>query len=203
MPVRKCKKDKTWYYQFELPGSTRLDRKRASGGGFDTMQEAIDAEADRTVEERQKTTTLGKLLDEFLAQHVDTKLAPKTAERYHEQAGYIHAALRDMPIGEITPLHLYRANGTVCSKVADTIATRSTAGTFKEDRTEHRRCSIERVHPRHPVGLAEDKPGDQQRAARAKEVQRSCYLGGGHRPADRSSKRTLVPLDTPGYDCGT
>jgi integrase len=51
---------------------------------------------------------LGKLLDEFLAQHVNKKLAPKTAERYHEQAGYIHAALRDMPIGEITPLHLNR-----------------------------------------------------------------------------------------------
>jgi integrase len=122
MPVRKCKKDSTWYYQFDLPGSSRQNRKRASGGGFSTKQEAIDAEVDRRVEERQKRamakagasvvaevpTTLGKLLDEFLAQHVDKKLAPKTAERYHEQSGYIDAALRDMPIGEITPLHLNR-----------------------------------------------------------------------------------------------
>jgi len=53
-------------------------------------------------------TTLGKLLDEFLAQYVDKKLAPKTAERYHEQAGYADLALREMPIGEITPLHLNR-----------------------------------------------------------------------------------------------
>ena len=52
--------------------------------------------------------TLSMLLDEFFAQHVDEKLAPKTVERYHEQAAYLDPELLQMPIGEITPLHLER-----------------------------------------------------------------------------------------------
>jgi integrase len=39
---------------------------------------------------------------------VDEKLAPKTIERYHEQAAYLNLELLNMPIGEITPLHLER-----------------------------------------------------------------------------------------------
>ena len=48
------------------------------------------------------------LLKEFFAQHVDVKLAPKTVERYHEQAAYLDPELLNMPIGEITPLHFER-----------------------------------------------------------------------------------------------
>ena len=36
------------------------------------------------------------------------KLAPKTIERYHEQAAYMNADLLQMSISEITPLHLSR-----------------------------------------------------------------------------------------------
>ena len=52
--------------------------------------------------------TLGTLLQEFFAQHVDGKLAPKTIERYRDQAAYLDPALLAMPLAEITPLHLNR-----------------------------------------------------------------------------------------------
>src|SRR5262249_2822693 len=51
--------------------------------------------------------TLAMLLEEFFRQHVDEKLAPKTIKRYHEQA-YLATDLLNMPIAEITPLHLSR-----------------------------------------------------------------------------------------------
>ena len=52
--------------------------------------------------------TLAMLLEEFFRQHVDQKLAPKTAERYHELAACLDIDLLKMPISEITPLHLSR-----------------------------------------------------------------------------------------------
>jgi integrase len=48
------------------------------------------------------------LLDEFLRQHAGEKLAPKTVERYREQAAYISLELLTKPLTEITPLHLTR-----------------------------------------------------------------------------------------------
>jgi integrase len=125
MPVHKRTYDSgqvVWHYVFSLPGSTREKRLRITGSGFATKSEAQDAEAIRRIEEQQKwemaragasvvaqaPRTLGMLMEEFLAQHVDGKLAPKTVERYHEQARYLDAELRAMPISEITPLHLNR-----------------------------------------------------------------------------------------------
>lgn len=112
----------SWYFMFSLPGSTREDRGRISESGFATKREAEDAEARRRTEELQKRDlekagagiaarppkTLSMLLEEFFAQHVDEKLAPKTAERYHEQAAYLDPELLKMLLGEITPLHLGR-----------------------------------------------------------------------------------------------
>jgi integrase len=111
-----------WYYCFDLPGSTRETRDRISGSGFLTKREAEDAEAIRRIEEQRKRDlaragasvaaplpkTLSMLLDEFFRQHVDEKLAPKTIERYHEQAAYLDPELLRMPIAEITSLHLTR-----------------------------------------------------------------------------------------------
>lgn len=111
-----------WHYVFALPGSTRDNRLRITGSGFATKGETLDAEAVRRTEEQQKwqmlragtsvvaqaPRTLGMLLEEFFAQHVDGKLAPKTVERYHDQARYLGPELRVMPIAEITPLHLNR-----------------------------------------------------------------------------------------------
>jgi integrase len=107
---------------FSLPGSSRKDRRRISKAGFATRREAADAEALRRVEEQKKLElakagsgiaakppqTLASLLQEFFNQHVDVKLAPKTAERYHEQASYVHPDLLAMPLSDITPLHLNR-----------------------------------------------------------------------------------------------
>src|SRR6516165_2789065 len=111
-----------WHYVFPVPGSTREKRLRITASGFATKGDAQEAEAIRRTEEHQKREmaragasvvaqaprTLGMLLEEFFAQHVDGKLAPKTVERYHDQACYLDAELRAMPIAEITPLHLNR-----------------------------------------------------------------------------------------------
>src|SRR5712691_9865839 len=111
-----------WGYMFSLPGATRKKRDRISKAGFATKQAAIEAEALRRVEEQKKRDiaqagasvvaalpkTLSMLLEEFFRQHVDQKLAPKTIERYHEQAAYLDRDLLNMPIAQITPLHLSR-----------------------------------------------------------------------------------------------
>jgi integrase len=125
MPVYKSKNRSgavRWGYMFSLPGSSRNDRRRISESGFATKREAEEAEARRRIAELQKLelakagagvaakppTTLTQLLKEFFTQHVDEKLAPKTVERYHEQAAYLDPELLGMPIGEIKPLHLTR-----------------------------------------------------------------------------------------------
>lgn len=109
----------TWGYMYSGSGSTREKRNRISGSGYPTKREAQDAERDRRIEEGRKAElanagsivagplprTLSMLLEEFFAQHVDEKLALKTIERYHEQAGYLDPELLKMPIDEITPLH--------------------------------------------------------------------------------------------------
>ena len=111
-----------WYYSFDQPGSTRQNRIRISERGFATKGEAEGAEAIRRTEEQRKQDlakvgakiaaplpkTLSMLLEEFFRQHVDEKLAPKTIERYHEQAAYLDAGLLAMALTEITPLHLNR-----------------------------------------------------------------------------------------------
>jgi integrase len=111
-----------WGYMYSGPGSTREKRNRISGSGYSTKREAEDAERDRRIEEGRKAElanagsivtgplprTLSMLLEEFFRQHVDEKLAPKTIERYHEQAAYLDPELLKMPIAEITPLHLTR-----------------------------------------------------------------------------------------------
>jgi hypothetical protein len=48
------------------------------------------------------------LLEEFFRQHVEKKLAPKTIERYHEQAASLNPELLAMALADITPLHLNR-----------------------------------------------------------------------------------------------
>jgi integrase len=111
-----------WFYIIDAPGSTRENRQQITQSGFSTKREALDAEAQRRTEELQKQElakagvsvaaplpkTLSMLLEEFLRQHVDEKLAPKTIERYHEQGAYLDRELLTMPIAEITSLHLTR-----------------------------------------------------------------------------------------------
>jgi integrase len=125
MPVHKRKYRSgqvVWHYAFNLPGSTRKHRERITESGFATKAAALSAEATRRIEEQQKRDlakagasiaaappkTLSTLLEEFFRQHVNQKLAPKTIERYHEQAAYLSADLLKMPIRDITSLHLER-----------------------------------------------------------------------------------------------
>jgi integrase len=124
MPVHKRKYESgrtSWYFKFQPMGATR-GTSTIRGFGFATKREAEDAERKRRAEEEQKyelakmgtavdgpiPQTLAMLLQEFFLQHVDQKLAPKTIERYHEQAACLSADLLKMSIAEITPLHLSR-----------------------------------------------------------------------------------------------
>ena len=108
-----------WYYQFALPGSTRQNQNLVTESGFATKQEATDAEAVRRAEELVREaatggvaapmpTTLAMLLAEFMKQHAQENLAPKTVERYREMAAYVSPELLAMNMTEITPLHLSR-----------------------------------------------------------------------------------------------
>jgi integrase len=126
MPVykRKYRSGKVvWYYQFAPPGSTRQDQNLITESGFATKQEATAAEAVRRTEEQKKfetrradaagvaaamPTTLALLLAEFMKQHAEEKLAPKTVERYHEMVAYLAPELLAMDMTAITPLHLSR-----------------------------------------------------------------------------------------------
>ena len=110
-----------WWFKFQPPGAARgtLPIRQF---GFKSKQAAIDAEAKRRTEEQQKyelakagsgvaaapPKTLSTLLEEFLRQHAEERLAPKTVERYKEQASYLSPELLAMPIVEVTPLHLNR-----------------------------------------------------------------------------------------------
>ena len=122
MPVykRKYRSGKVvWCYQIAPPGSTRQDQNLMTGVGFATKQEAIAAEAARRTEELVRhaatggvaapmPTTLAMLLAEFMKQHAEENLAPKTVERYREMALYLSPELLNMNMTEITPLNLSR-----------------------------------------------------------------------------------------------
>ena len=124
MPVKKRKYRSgkiTWYYVFDAPGSTRENRCQITASGFASKREAEAAEAARRIEENQKhellkagrvdmpvPKTLSSLLQEFLAEHAEKKLAAKTVERYREQTGYLSPELLAMPLPEIGALHLAR-----------------------------------------------------------------------------------------------
>lgn len=124
MPVHKRKYESgrtSWCFKFQPAGATR-GTSAIREFGFETKREAEEAERKRRAEEEQKRAlaaagaaisgpipqTLRMVLVEFFVQHVDKKLAPKTIERYHEQAACLSADLLDMPIAGITPLHLSR-----------------------------------------------------------------------------------------------
>src|SRR6185369_6804218 len=126
MPVykRKYRSGKVvWCYQLAPPGSTRQNQNLITESGFATKQEATAAEAVRRTEEQKKVelhkagaagvaaampTTLAMLLSEFMKQHAEENLAPKTIERYREMAAYLAPELLAMNMTEIRPLHLSR-----------------------------------------------------------------------------------------------
>src|SRR5512146_1788408 len=119
MPVYKRKNRSgkvVWFYKFQPPGATR----RASPireFGFATKQEAIDAEVARRLDEHKKLDlrkagaagvaaaipkTLAMLLAEFMKQHAEENLAPKTVERYREMIAYLAPELLAMELAAIS-----------------------------------------------------------------------------------------------------
>lgn len=122
MAIRKriLKRGTDWGYIFEGPRSTGTKRRLVAKWGFSTKKAAQDAEASRRVEERDREEaqqlartkprprTLGELLAEFLEEHAQRNLAPKTVERYREMVPYLSEELRARPINEVTALELNR-----------------------------------------------------------------------------------------------
>jgi hypothetical protein len=110
-----------WFYKFQPPGASR-NVLPIREFGFATKQAAVDAEVVRRTEEQKKhelrkagagvaaamPTTLAMLLEEFMKQHAQENLAPKTVERYREMAAYLAPELLAMNMTEITSLHLSR-----------------------------------------------------------------------------------------------
>ena len=125
MPVYKRRNTSgkiVWFYKFQPPGASRSVLPIREFG-FATKQAAVDAEVVRRTEEQRKyemakagaagvaaamPTTLAMLLAEFMKQHAEENLAPKTVERYHEMVAYLAPELLAMNMTEITPLHLSR-----------------------------------------------------------------------------------------------
>ena len=125
MPVYKRRNTSgrtVWFYKFQPPGASR-NVLPIREFGFATKQAAVDAEVVRRTEAQQKyemakagaagvaaamPTTLAMLLAEFMKQHAQENLAPKTVERYHEMVAYLAPELLAMDMTAITPLHLSR-----------------------------------------------------------------------------------------------
>lgn len=119
MAIRKriLKSGVSWGYYFDLPGSTRAERKTVSEYGFSTKKEAAEAEAARRILEAKRAAegdyaavprTLRDMLAEFFEQHCERNLGGKTTQRYREQAAYLAPELLDMQAAEISPVHLTR-----------------------------------------------------------------------------------------------
>jgi hypothetical protein len=180
MPVHKRRRRNQvdWYYKFDLPGATRNSQKIIRAFGFATRQAAVEAEANRRIDEQKKLEmvkagagvdapipkTLAMLLDEFFRQHASQTLAPKTVERYKEQAKYLSPELLAKPIGEITALHLNREWARLL-KSRPHPQNQVAAPLEWEDGSQYRRGRIERIQPRDQVGAGYHQSGHQLRAA--------------------------------------
>lgn len=116
---RKTQSGFTWAYYFDLPGSTRQNRRMVSCSGYASKKKAEEAERERHIAEQLKAEaatkglpaipqTLGELLDEFCREHGDRNLEAKTVERYRQDGAYLSAELRATPLNEITAVNFTR-----------------------------------------------------------------------------------------------
>jgi hypothetical protein len=135
MTVRKRKNpggSQSWGHVLDAIGSTKKSRRQISKWGFKTRTDALEAEAARRLEllaahrgkpiEPIPSITLQMLLDRFFVEHCDSRLSPKTIERYHDCVAYLAPDLRSKPAKEITAVDLSRewnrllASGGHCRK---------------------------------------------------------------------------------------
>jgi hypothetical protein len=153
--------------------------------GFASKQEAVDAEAKRRTEERQKyelakagaatiaaalPTTFAMLLQEFFRQHAEEKLAPKTIERYRELAAYLAPELLAMPLGEVTALHLSREWNRLLTEWWASSHDQAGSAAQREDRSARCRSGLQRVRPSAEVGAGYQQPRHAQRTAGSQEA---------------------------------
>ena len=202
-----------WCYQFAGPGSTRQNEIVISESGFATKQEATAAEAVRRTEEQKKyemakagaagvaaamPTTLAMLLAEFMKQHAEENLAPKTVERYREMAAYLAPELLAMNMTEITPLHLSREWTRLLKCGGHTRKTKTPRADEAEDGQEHRRFGVLCISARDQVGAGHHQPRHPQRPPQGEEAHRNGAAAIRAGPPDRVRGRTMVPPDVSG-----
>ena len=149
--------------------------------GFATKQEATDAEAVRRAEElvRQAATggvaapmptTLAMLLAEFMKQHAQENLAPKTVERYSEMAAYIAPELLAMNLTEITPLHLSREWTRLLKCGGHMRKSKTPRRDEAEDGQEHRWIRVVCICARDQVGSRHHESCHPQRSPKGEEA---------------------------------
>lgn len=122
MAVHKRKRNgkTTWFFKYDVEGSSRGERQMIREYGFSTKQAAVDAETARRKADEEKASraaaggvaaplpkTMADLLQEFMEQR-GPRLAPKTRQRYTEQIKMLDPQLVKMPITEVHGLHLTR-----------------------------------------------------------------------------------------------
>ena len=165
-------------------GSTRQNQNLVTESGFATKQEATAAEAVRRAEELVRKaatggvaapmpTTLAMLLAEFMKQHAEENLAPKTVERYREMAAYIAPELLAMNMTEITPLHLSREWTRLLKCGGHTRKSKDASRDEAEDGQEHRRFGLLGICARDQVGAGHDKSRHPQRPPESEEAHRN------------------------------
>ena len=116
----------TWYFQIDLGKDANRKRLRHTESGFATKAEAIAAR-DAFISAKQQNKfvvpskqTVRDYLDEWLKQHADCNLAPKTADRYHELLEkYVMPRIGDILLRDLDPGRLeklyneLRVNGSI------------------------------------------------------------------------------------------
>ena len=215
MPAYKRKRNGkiTWLYKFDAPGSTRENRSIVREFGFPTKQEAIAAEVVRRTDEQKKfemrkagaagvaaalPTTLAMLLAEFMKQHAEEHLAPKTVERYREMAAYLAPELLAMPLAEITPLHLGREWARLLKSGGHTRKTK-TPRAMEPKTVRNIAGLVSSAYLRgDQVGPGRDEPRYSQRPPKDEEARRAGAAALRAGPHGRVCGWPMVPRGVPG-----
>jgi integrase len=116
----------SWYYQIDLGKDSSGKRLRHTESGFATKAEAVAAR-DVFISDKHRNKfvvpsrqTVREYLAEWLTEHADRNLAPKTADRYHELLEkYVMPRIGDILLRDLDPGRLeklyneLRVNGSI------------------------------------------------------------------------------------------
>jgi integrase len=118
--------EEVWYYQIDLPRKPGEKRQRITESGFKTKR-AADEALEKFLGEKQQNRfvapgrqTVAEYLAEWLTEHADRNLSPKTADRYRELLEkYVMprigpVLLKDLDPGQLEKLYAnLRDNGSL------------------------------------------------------------------------------------------